>query len=79
MKNFFEQIAIPLSTHASESTLKAESSEVLRRIPGDQAKRERSTVLDVRLPSARSISYCSSYMHNESTRSSFNATGPASM
>jgi len=77
MKNFFEQIAIPLSTHASESTLKAEASEVLRRIPADQAKREKSTVLDVRLPSARDVARCTSYMHHESTRSSHN--GPASM
>jgi len=80
MKNFFEQIAIPLSTHASESTLKAEASEVLRRIPGDQAKREKSSVLDVKMPSARSVERCTSYMHHESTRSSHNPTGgPSSM
>eukprot|EP00971_Amphidinium_carterae_P150685 2987557-Amphidinium_carterae.1 len=40
MRGFFEQIAIPLSTHASDSTLRAECSQILTRLPPEEVKKD---------------------------------------
>jgi len=53
MKNFFEQIAVPLSTHGSSSTLRAETSEVVRRVPADKVSQERHNILAVDIPPPR--------------------------
>eukprot|EP00971_Amphidinium_carterae_P088794 1757177-Amphidinium_carterae.1 len=36
VKTFFEQIAVPLSTHAPEVTLRAEVSQVWARLPAEE-------------------------------------------
>mmetsp|Transcript_55619 Transcript_55619/g.130204 ORF Transcript_55619/g.130204 Transcript_55619/m.130204 type:complete len:1444 (+) Transcript_55619:60-4391(+) len=55
MKTFFDQIAVPLSTHAPEITLRTEVSQVWTRVPEEEVKREKQGVLDARLPTLSSV------------------------
>mmetsp|Transcript_17672 Transcript_17672/g.40956 ORF Transcript_17672/g.40956 Transcript_17672/m.40956 type:complete len:1433 (+) Transcript_17672:77-4375(+) len=64
MKSFFEWIAIPLTTHGSSNKLRAETSEVVKRIPEQQVLKEKPSVLAVQLPQGKQLDSCTSYLRD---------------